>query len=129
MLDTNAYAAFMRGVRAIAADVADADEILLPMPVVAELRCGFAAGTRERENLDLLGKFLDSSRVRTHPVTERTVLHYVHAWRALRKAGTPIPYNDLWIAACALETGSELATDDRHFLVVPGLIVSGIVRP
>jgi tRNA(fMet)-specific endonuclease VapC len=123
MLDTNAYTAFMHGEPAAVDRIARADEILLPMPVLAELRCGFAAGSREQENLALLDRFLDSARVSAHPVTERTVLHYVNAWRVLREAGTPIPANDLWIAACALETGSELLSADRHFLKVPGLIV------
>lgn len=125
MLDTNAYTAFMHGVPAIVDVFASADEILLPIPVIAELRCGFAAGSREQENLALLDRFLGSTRVSMHPVTERTVLHYVNAWRTLRKSGTPIPANDLWIAASALETGSELLSADRHFLKVPGLIVPG----
>lgn len=124
MLDTNAYSAFMRGDAAVAELIARADEILLPVPVLAELRAGFRLGNREPANLRELERFLASPRVRAFPATETSAVFYAETYCALRAAGNPIPGNDLWIAALALESGSMLVTADAHFAAVKGLLLA-----
>ena len=122
MLDTNAYSAFKRGDESARETIASADEILLPTPVLGELRAGFRSGSREEANLHELELFLSSPRVRVHTLGEETAIFYAEVHGSLRKAGTPIPTNDLWIAASALESGSMLVTRDSHFDAVAGLV-------
>jgi len=122
MVDTNAYSAFKRGVSAVMEALAKADEILVPIPVLGELRSGFRAGCREKANLDELEAFLASPRVTVHCPGEETAIFYTEVYGHLRAAGRPIPTNDLWIAASAMETGSSLLTTDAHFDAVPGLV-------
>ncbi len=123
MLDTNAYSAFMRGDEGMKALFASAEELLLPVQALAELRAGFRLGSQEKRNLDELERFLASPRVRIHPSTETTAIRFAETFCALRRAGTPIPANDLWIAAAALESGSMLVSRDAHFEAVPGLLL------
>jgi len=122
MVDTNAYSGFKRGEAAIIEAFACADEILIPVPVLGELRAGFKGGTREAENLGELEEFLANRRVNVHLLGEETAIFYAEIYTSLRSAGKPIPTNDLWIAASALETGSILLSGDIHFDSVPGLI-------
>jgi predicted nucleic acid-binding protein len=56
-------------------------------------------------------------------ITEDTAERYARIYAYLRTAGRPIPTNDLWIAASAMEHGAELLTTDRHFLDVPQIVV------
>ena len=106
MLDTNAYSAFKKGDTQIIEILGGADEILIPAPVIGELRVGFRAGNREEENLKEFQAFLLSPRVRIHPIGEETAIFYAEVHGALKKAGKPIPINDLWIASSALECGA-----------------------
>lgn len=122
MLDTNAYSSFKRGDAETVETVARAEAILLPTPVLGELRAGFRAGRKEAENIADLEAFLSSPRVRVHALGEETAIFYAEVHGALRAAGKPIPTNDLWIAASALETGSILVTSDAHFDNVAGLV-------
>lgn len=122
MIDTNAYSAFKRGDKSYIDSISQADIILVPTPVLGELRAGFRAGTYEERNLIELASFLSSPRVRVHPLGEETAIFYAELWGSLRAAGTPIPTNDLWIAAAALECGAILLTQDAHFNCIPGLI-------
>ncbi len=124
MLDTNAYSGFMRGIPEVVETLAHADEILVPVIVLGELRSGFRAGNREKSNLLELEEFLASPRVAIHTIQEETSIFYAEIFNGLRSRGTPIPTNDLWIAASALETGSILVSRDTHFDLVPGLIRS-----
>ncbi len=122
LIDTNAYSGFKRGEAAIIEALACADEILIPVPVLGELRAGFKGGTREAENLSELEEFLANRRVHIHPLGEETAIFYAEIFTSLRSTGKPIPTNDLWIAASALETGSILLSRDLHFNAIPGLI-------
>ena len=78
------------------------------------------AGDRNRNALDV---FLQKATVKVVPITDRTADIYAKVYQALRKEGTPIPQNDMWIAASALENGADLATCDEHFRHVPMLTV------
>jgi tRNA(fMet)-specific endonuclease VapC len=124
LLDTNAYSAFKRGEVRVIDEVARADEILVPAPVLGELRVGFKAGNKERRNLDELEEFLASRRVSVPAISERTALYYAEIYSGLRRKGTPLPINDIWIAACAEESGAVLISDDEHFKRITGLLLN-----
>jgi len=121
LLDTNAYAAFMLGETAVVEVVAHAERICLNSIVLGELLGGFAAGSREAKNRAELARFLDSPRVEVVPVTAQTADSYALVYSGLRRKGQPIPTNDLWIAASALEHGAALLTRDAHFAHIDGL--------
>lgn len=121
LVDTNAYADFMFGDEAVVETLAYAEAIMLNSVVLGELLSGFAAGTRESDNRAELARFLDSPRVRVVAVTAQTADSYALVYTGLRRKGRPIPTNDLWIAASALEHGAGLLTRDTHFAHVDGL--------
>ena len=121
LLDTNAYTAFMRGEPEVVEVVARAGKILLTSVVLGELLAGFAAGTREPKNRAELARFIESPRVEVLPVTAETADSYALVWLGLRRKGQPIPTNDLWIAASAMEHGAALLTRDAHFAHIEGL--------
>ena len=121
LLDTNAYTAFMLGAAEVVNVVAHAESLLLNTIVLGELLGGFAAGTREAKNRAELARFLNSPRVDVLPVTAHTADSYALIYVGLRRKGQPIPTNDLWIAASALEHGAGLLTRDAHFAHIDGL--------
>ncbi len=121
LLDTNAYTAFMLGEAQVVEVVAHADTLYLNSVVLGELLGGFAAGTREQKNRAELARFLDSPRVELLPITAQTADSYALVYAGLRRRGQPIPTNDLWIAASALEHGAALLTRDAHFAQIDGL--------
>jgi tRNA(fMet)-specific endonuclease VapC len=121
LLDTNAYTAFMLGAAEVVDVVAHADRLYLNSIVLGELLGGFAAGTREPKNRAELARFLDSPRVEVLPITADTADSYALIYAGLRRKGHPIPTNDLWIAASAMEHGAALLTRDAHFSHIDGL--------
>ena len=121
LIDTNAYTAFMRGEAAIVEVITHAPELFLSSTVMGELLAGFAAGTREAKNRSELSQFLNSPRVGMYPVTADTADSYAQVYASLRRKGQPIPSNDLWIAASALQHGAALLSLDAHFAHVEGL--------
>lgn len=121
LIDTNAYTAFMLGDAAVVEVIAHAERICLNSIVLGELLGGFAAGAREGKNRGELARFLDSPRVELVPITAQTADSYALVYAGLRRKGQPIPSNDLWIAASALEHGAALLTRDAHFGHVDGL--------
>lgn len=121
LIDTNAYAAFMRGDREIVEVFAHADRLCLNSIVLGELLGGFAAGGREATNRAELARFLQSPRVDVLPVTSDTADGYALVYASLRRKGIPVPTNDLWIAASTLEHGAALLSLDEHFARVDGL--------
>lgn len=90
--------------------------------MIAELLFGFRYGSQFERNRAVLGGFLADERVKILPVTWATAERYGTIAAALRTAGTPIPSNDIWIAAHAFESGAELLRFDAHFAAVPGLV-------
>lgn len=121
LLDTNAYSAFLRGHRAVVAAVSGADEVLLSAVVVGELHYGFRHGRRFEENAARLDAFLASQYVTLLVVDEATADRFGRIAASLRRKGEPIPTNDIWIAAHALQTGADLLSADTHFEAVEGL--------
>ena len=94
---------------------------MLPAVVLAELRAGFLCGTRARENERTLTRFLNAPQVSVLYQTEATTHHYAHLFYQLRQQGTPIPTNDIWIAALTVEHGLSLFSQDSHFDHLPQL--------
>ena len=122
-IDTNAYVAFKRGDAAVVEVLRHVEDILVSAVVLGELLAGFEAGGRSRQNRAELTQFLDSPRVRPVACGAATADRYAMVYAALRKQGTPISTNDLWIAASCLEHGASLLTLDGHFRHVGGLRV------
>lgn len=121
LLDSNAYSRLMRGDEETAAMVRDATEILMSAVVLGELLYGFRSGSRLERNLAELRSFLDNPYVSSVPVGPATADHYSRVATSLRAKGRPIPTNDVWIAAHAMETGAALISTDRHFEAVDGI--------
>ena len=121
-LDTNAYSNLRRGDKKLLELLNGCDEILVPAAVYAELTYGFLRGGRLNENESLLKSFLDEECVSFQPVTQSIAERWGYVKAALAQKGTPIPENDIWIAATALETGARLVSYDHHFDFVGGLI-------
>jgi tRNA(fMet)-specific endonuclease VapC len=121
LVDTNAYTALLRGNAQVLDAVASAELVYVSTVVVGELLAGFRGGTRQALNEDRLHSFLEKNSVRVLDVTLDTADCFGRIWQSLRTAGTPMPLNDVWIAAHAIETGSILLTFDGHFSRVPGL--------
>lgn len=115
LLDTSAYSAAARGHADVMGILRVADVIVLCPIVVGELLAGFAKGSRPARNRENLDRMLQSSRVRLSEMGRVTAECYAGIFDSLRRKGTPIPENDLWIAASAMELGLELITLDRHF--------------
>ncbi len=114
-LDTNRYTDLCRGDAAVVETVETADEVWLPFIVLGELRAGFAAGTQGPRNEAMLRRFLMKPGVAILYAGEQTTHHYASVYRQLRKQGTPIPTNDMWIAALVLEHSLVLHARDAHF--------------
>jgi tRNA(fMet)-specific endonuclease VapC len=120
----DAYAALKTWGPCVTALLRSSEELLLPMVVVDELRFGFRNGDRYDRNLEELDEFLAHPAVLLRDVTRVTADRFGRIAALLRKAGTPVPTNDIWMAAHALETGAELVTFDRHFERIAGLAVT-----
>ena len=120
-LDTNRYTDICRGDAAVLEIVETADEVWLPFIVLGELRAGFAAGTQGPRNEAALRRFLMKPGVAILYAGEQTTHHYASVYRQLRKQGTPIPTNDMWIAALVLEHSLVLCARDAHFHALPQL--------
>jgi len=114
-LDTNTYVDFCRGVEDAVSVVRRAREIFLPFIVIGELRAGFRAGSKRTANDRVLSSFLSSQGVSVLLADEQTTHLYARVFGDLKKAGTPIPTNDLWIAALVIQFDLALFTRDKHF--------------
>lgn len=122
-LDTNAYSSFKKGNRSILKLMENADEIFIPVTVLGELYSGFQIGSLTEKNLSELDDFLSKAGVSVIPINKDIAFRYGFIVKDLRKQGTPIPTNDMWIAASNMDKGSILLSRDKHFKDVPGLLV------
>ena len=121
LLDSNAYSHFMRGREDVGKVVRGAEEVLLSAIVVGELLYGFRGGSNFDQNVASLRSFLDSPYVSLVDVGPVTADRYGRIAASLRAKGRPIPTNDIWIAAHAMETGADLVSADSHFAHVDGI--------
>ena len=125
LLDTNAYARFFGGDEAVLGALGEAETVFLSVIVMGELFAGFHGGSKVKENRDQLSRFLAKPTVQELAVTAETAEVFGEVKETLKRAGTPIPMNDVWIAAQAIESGSVVVTYDEHFRKVPGLRLWG----
>jgi len=122
MLDTSAYVGFKRNAVEAVEIIVKAELIIFSPVVMGELMFGFRNGTRFKENMDDLDRFLKHEVVDLLPIGKITSDRYSRISVKLRQQGTPIPTNDIWIAAQAMEQGAELITSDQHFDKISGLV-------
>ncbi len=125
MIDTNIYSMAMRGDPDIVGLLRKIDRIGISTISVGELFSGFKAGGREEKNREELELFLDSPRVTVHAIEVETADWYAVILNQLRASGTPIPTNEIWIAASAFQHGYKLLTNDKHFGFIQGLVQIG----
>jgi tRNA(fMet)-specific endonuclease VapC len=118
-IDTNRYVDFARGLADAVGRLRTAERILMPLIVLGELRAGFLAGARGTENEASLARFLNSPRVDVLLADEDTTHHYARLFHQLRRQGTPIPTNDIWIAALVVQHQLYLFARDAHFDHLP----------
>jgi tRNA(fMet)-specific endonuclease VapC len=121
LLDTNIAIAFMAGDRLIRQRVAETEQILLHVVVVGELFYGAQRSGRLQHNLERVEELAASSEI--VDITLETARNYGLIKTALRRKGTPIPDNDIWIAALAQQLSATIATRDSHFELVDNLTI------
>ncbi len=121
LIDTNIYSLAMRGDTNVVSTLRKIDLIAFAAISIGELYSGFKGGNRETENREELNIFLDSPRVVVHEIDVETADFYASILNNLKVADTPIPTNDIWIAAVAFQHGYKIFTKDKHFNSIPGL--------
>jgi tRNA(fMet)-specific endonuclease VapC len=121
-LDTNPLIDLFKGDAALAGWLETCDEVWIPLIVLAEIKAGFYGGAQQQRNQILLRKLLSKATVEILLPGRETAEQYARLFVQLKRAGTPIPDNDLWIAALALEHNLTLFTRDRHFQNIPQLL-------
>ena len=121
ILYTNAYTRLLAGDENVLDVVASTETVFMSIFVLGELHAGFVGGSKERENRNVLKRFLLRPSVKILNATFETAEVFGSIKNSLTLAGTPLPINDVWIAAHGIETGSIIITYDTHFKQVPGL--------
>jgi predicted nucleic acid-binding protein len=114
-LDTSAYSQFKRGHARIVALIDRAEWIGVPAVTEGELHVGFLLGTRREQNEVELRDFMANPIVERLPIDAEVSRHYADIVVDLRRAGTPVPTNDIWIAATAARASAVVLSTDRHF--------------
>ncbi len=127
IIDTNAYTRFLTGDEDVLDVIAAAETTYLSIFVLGELYAGFAGGTKESKNKDALRQFLLKATVKILNATSETAEVFGFVKSNLRMAGTPVPINDVWIAAHGIETGSTIITYDTHFKKIAGVRLWDII--
>jgi tRNA(fMet)-specific endonuclease VapC len=123
LIDTNIYSYAMRGDAEIIKALQQVSDIGITAISIGELLYGFKAGNKEETNRQELNQFLDSPRVTLYSINEETAEYYCLILDQLKKNGTPIPTNDIWIAAVAFQQGMPIYTKDQHFNKINGLLL------
>lgn len=121
-VDTNRYVDLCKGARETIELLEHAEAVILPFVVLGELRAGFMLGRRTAENENALRRFLLKDGVSVLFADVQTTHHYATVFRQLRKQGTPIPTNDMWLAALVLQHNLALHARDKHFDHLPQLV-------
>jgi len=121
-LDTNRLVDLFRGDSALAEKLGACEEVWIPLVVLGEIKAGFYGGAQRHRNELLLRRLLAKPTVAVLLPSRETAEHYARLFVQLKRAGSPIPDNDLWIAASSLERDLTLITRDRHFESIPQLL-------
>jgi predicted nucleic acid-binding protein len=120
-IDTNAYSGFRRGHPALVEVFSRVPRLIVPLVVIAELLAGFAGGKKALRNRAELASFTASPRVSLALPERQTAEAYAAVYQQLRRDGHPIPTNDIWVAAAALQASVPLITLDAHYRFVANL--------
>lgn len=123
LLDTNTYSQYVKFDKKVVKILSQSDEICLSVVSVGELTFGFLRGSMNQLNNAILYRFLSNPLTKLIDINSRIATTYGSIYFNLKNSGTPIPVNDIWIAACAVETNAKLITYDKHFLKIPNLLV------
>jgi tRNA(fMet)-specific endonuclease VapC len=121
-VDTSRYVDLCKGVPGTVALLEQAEAVILPFVVLGELRAGFVHGRRPAENEPTLRRFLMKDGVSVLFADDQTTHHYASVFRQLRKQGTPIPTNDMWLASLVLQHNLALHARDKHFDHLPQIV-------
>jgi len=121
LIDTNAVSRFFAGDREVLQALSHADTVYFSVFVLGELLSGFHGGTKAKANLELLRQFMEKPTVRMLSADAETAEYFARVKTQLDEIGRPIPINDVWIAAHALQSASILLTFDNHFNHIIGL--------
>lgn len=122
MIDTNILIECFQHNQSISETISQYDRILICPAVLGEFKAGIDINTRRGKKVKaLLDEFLDDPAVAIVPCTDETADFYARIFRVLKDNGTPLPTNDIWIAAAALEHGAAVLSSDGHFSNVPML--------
>ena len=122
LIDTNIYSFAMKGDTGVVSTLRKIDLIGISTISIGELFSGFKGGSREEKSREELNLFLDSPRVVVHPIDEETADFYASILNNLKRAGTPIPTNDIWIVSVAFQHGYKFFSKDKHYKFIPGLV-------
>lgn len=123
LVDTNIYSDAMRGKQYAVEIFTRYEQIFFSPIIIGELLSGFKRGNQEKKNKHQLKEFLARERIFELSISPDTAEFYAFILEQLKKKGTPIPTNDIWIAASAMENGAAIATRDEHFGKINGIIV------
>ena len=121
IIDSNRFIDFCAGVEEVVATFEQAAILVIPFIVLAEIRVGAQLAKRGENQVRALSELLNQPGVRTVHSTDGTAHHYASIFAQLRRKGTPIPTNDIWIAALALEHNLILYSRDAHFDKIPSV--------
>ena len=120
-VDANRYVDYCRGLPEVTTVIRTASRIVMPFITLGEIRGGFRHGSRSRENERRLVEWIQAERVEIAFADENTTHIYADLFAMLRRQGTPIPTNDLWIAALVIQNDLILFSRDKHFDAIPHL--------
>ena len=116
LIDTNILIECFQHNQSISEAISQFDRILICPAVLGEFKAGIDVNTRRGKKVKaLLDEFLDDPAVAIVPCTDETADYYARIFRTLKDNGTPLPTNDIWIAAAALEHGAAVLSSDGHF--------------
>ena len=119
ILDTNGLSALAEGDSALEPILRKASQVAIPVIVLGEYRYGISQSREKSHYERWLARYLPTFRILD--VDEQTTICYSAVRTELRRAGTPIPSNDAWIAALCRQHSLPLLSRDRHFDVVSGI--------
>ncbi len=122
MLDTSAYVGFKRNIAEVVEIIVKSEIILFSPVVLGELMFGFRSGNKFKKNMYDISEFLNHDVVELADMGKITSDRYSRIATQLKQQGTPIPTNDIWIAAQSMEHGAELISSDQHFEKISGLV-------
>jgi tRNA(fMet)-specific endonuclease VapC len=125
VVDTNAYTAFCRGIESVINAFEEADALIVPSIVAGELYSRFMQGNRREANWREFNTFLSQNGISLQSIGQSEAEKYALLVKNLKEAGTPVPTNDIWIAATALVSGAAVIARDAHFNYIKGVFVVG----